>query len=290
MPRWTNSPAGSGGSAGDEGAGHPTAVGIILIAIALASALFGGTVFAVLVALIATIMYLEWSRMVGALGLRLASSSASSTACCPPSRCCGSASARNMQGIGTGFDLLIWVFLVVWSTDIGAYFAGRAIGGPKLAPSISPNKTVAGLVGGVVSAALLAGAWVDATSDLPADLLWLAAPLRGRGAAGRPVRKRAEAAGGGQGQRHLAAGPWRAARPAGRAGAGCGADRGIDGHGRAMTRRTISILGATGSVGTSTLDLVERNPGPVRGRRADRGQNVDGAGRCGAANRCASSP
>lgn len=80
------------------------------------------------------------------------------------------------QGIGTGFDLLIWVFLVVWSTDIGAYFAGRAIGGRKLAPSISPNKTIAGLVGGVASAALLAGAWVDLVK-LPGILLWLAVPF-----------------------------------------------------------------------------------------------------------------
>ena len=65
------------------------------------------------------------------------------------------------QGIGSSFDLLIWVFLVVWSTDIGAFFAGRAIGGPKLAPSISPNKTIAGLIGGVISATVLAGVWVN---------------------------------------------------------------------------------------------------------------------------------
>ena len=71
-----------------------------------------------------------------------------------------------MQG-SAGFDLLIWVFLVIWATDIGAYFAGRAIGGPKLAPSISPNKTMAGLVGGVASAALLGGAWVDCCRACP---------------------------------------------------------------------------------------------------------------------------
>ena len=62
---------------------------------------------------------------------------------------------------------------MVWATDIGAYFAGRAIGGPKLAPSVSPNKTIAGLIGGVICAAVLAGAWVYYV-QLPAKLLWLA--------------------------------------------------------------------------------------------------------------------
>lgn len=149
-----------------------TAVGIILIGIALASALFGGTVFAVLVALIATVMYLEWSRMVGNWGLEW---KVFGFLYCllPAVSLLWIRERAEYAGIGTGFDLLIWVFLVVWATDIGAYFAGRAIGGPKLAPSISPNKTVAGLVGGVISAAILAGAWVYYVR-LPANLLWLA--------------------------------------------------------------------------------------------------------------------
>jgi phosphatidate cytidylyltransferase len=57
-------------------------------------------------------------------------------------------------------NLLLWVFIVTWATDIGAYFVGRALGKKKLAPSISPNKTVAGLYGGVAAATLLGGAWV----------------------------------------------------------------------------------------------------------------------------------
>ncbi|MFQ5773196.1 MAG: phosphatidate cytidylyltransferase [Kiloniellaceae bacterium] len=52
-----------------------------------------------------------------------------------------------------GRELVFWLLAVVWSTDVGAYFAGRALGGPKLAPSISPNKTWAGLGGGMLAAA-----------------------------------------------------------------------------------------------------------------------------------------
>lgn len=58
-----------------------------------------------------------------------------------------------------GLGLLLYVMLAVWATDIGAYAAGRSIGGPKLAPRLSPKKTWAGLIGGVVSSAL-AGALV----------------------------------------------------------------------------------------------------------------------------------
>jgi phosphatidate cytidylyltransferase len=65
---------------------------------------------------------------------------------------------------------LIWTMVVVWGTDTGAYAAGRAIGGPRLAPRISPNKTWAGLLGGMVSAAVLGGlaaVWLDPDRWLP---------------------------------------------------------------------------------------------------------------------------
>lgn len=51
--------------------------------------------------------------------------------------------------------LVIWLFFAVWAMDVGGYFAGKGIGGPKLAPKISPKKTWAGLIGGMVLAALV---------------------------------------------------------------------------------------------------------------------------------------
>jgi phosphatidate cytidylyltransferase len=55
-----------------------------------------------------------------------------------------------------GFVVMLFVFATVWATDILAYFVGRAIGGPKLAPRISPGKTWSGAIGGAI-AAVVAG-------------------------------------------------------------------------------------------------------------------------------------
>ena len=54
-----------------------------------------------------------------------------------------------------GLGNLLFLFLVVWASDVGAYLAGRLLGGPKLAPAISPNKTWAGALGGLAAAALI---------------------------------------------------------------------------------------------------------------------------------------
>lgn len=51
-----------------------------------------------------------------------------------------------------GLVSMLFVFAIVWATDIFAYFVGRTIGGPKLAPRISPGKTWSGAVGGAISA------------------------------------------------------------------------------------------------------------------------------------------
>ena len=56
----------------------------------------------------------------------------------------------------SGTALLIWLLAMVWSTDIGAYIAGRSLGGPKLIPALSPKKTWSGLFGGMLAAGLVA--------------------------------------------------------------------------------------------------------------------------------------
>jgi len=64
---------------------------------------------------------------------------------------------------------LIFLVLTIWGSDIGAYAAGRLIGGPKLAPLISPGKTWSGAVGGLAGACL-AGVLAAALFPVPLDL------------------------------------------------------------------------------------------------------------------------
>jgi phosphatidate cytidylyltransferase len=75
-----------------------------------------------------------------------------------------------------GFAAILWVFLVVWSADTLAYFAGRIIGGPKLAPVISPKKTWAGLGGAVAGSALVSFIFARVTQ---LDGVWTLAILAG---------------------------------------------------------------------------------------------------------------
>jgi phosphatidate cytidylyltransferase len=134
-----------------------TATGLILIAAALLTAVLDGTVFAVFVAAIATAMFYEWTRI--ARGWGAAWYLGGFVYALVPALALLWVRERDAHGL----DLLLWVFIVTWSTDIGAYFAGRRFGRRKLAPTISPGKTVEGLYGGIAAATLLAGAWALAT-------------------------------------------------------------------------------------------------------------------------------
>ena len=71
-----------------------------------------------------------------------------------------------------GFALMIVLFATIWCTDIFAFFGGRAIGGPRLAPVISPKKTWSGFVSGLLGGAV--GGIVAALLFGGAPLLWIA--------------------------------------------------------------------------------------------------------------------
>ena len=67
-----------------------------------------------------------------------------------------------------GFTAVLFVFAVVWSSDTAAYAAGRSIGGPKLWPRVSPNKTWAGLAGALTAGALAAAVFAILEPEAPA--------------------------------------------------------------------------------------------------------------------------
>jgi phosphatidate cytidylyltransferase len=143
-----------------------TALGLAVIA--LMAAVVGGYAFAILAAAAATGMFYEWLRIVRGWGIGWAIGGF--FYCLLPALAL--LWIRDRSG-DEGLSLLLWVFLVTWATDIGAYFVGRAIGKRKLAPSISPGKTIEGLWGGAAAAAVFGAAWVWATG-LGAPLVILA--------------------------------------------------------------------------------------------------------------------
>jgi phosphatidate cytidylyltransferase len=127
--------------------------GVALVLLALAAAFKGGTAFAIAVAAIATVMYYEWSRIVRGWG---------------PAWMVGGFFYALVPAIALlwlrerdlhGLFVVLWVFIVTWATDVGGYFVGRRYGRRRLAPTLSPKKTVEGLYGGVGLATLLGGAW-----------------------------------------------------------------------------------------------------------------------------------
>lgn len=148
--------------------GVRTASAIVMVAVAGTALWLGGPVWTAFVVLVALGVYWEWARLalaftrgpvvrgawllgglvyVGLAGAMLAQLRVSSD----------------------GIAQTLAVALAVIGTDIGAYFAGRTFGGPKIAPAISPSKTWSGLGGGMLGATL-AYAGVQAASGIP--VMW----------------------------------------------------------------------------------------------------------------------
>ncbi len=121
---------------------------IVLIPFALAAAYYGGWAFALFWAAAAIAVAWEWTRLVKG----------------PAWIACGFVYAAAMFAApvwlraDTAYGLLaiVLLFAIVWSTDIFGYFAGRAIGGPKLMPSVSPKKTWSGAIAGTLGAMIVA--------------------------------------------------------------------------------------------------------------------------------------
>jgi phosphatidate cytidylyltransferase len=123
----------------------------VMIPVAIGIAYAGGWLWAGLVTLISIGLFVEWRSIVGAhrygwIALGVVYAAAALTA---------SVAVRFDQV--WGFTALMFVLLIVWVTDIGGYFAGRGIGGPKLWPRVSPKKTWAGAIGGMVLSLVVGG-------------------------------------------------------------------------------------------------------------------------------------
>lgn len=128
----------------------------IMLVVAIAALVIGGSVFDAFVAVVALVAFAEFVLLVfkatAGFAVRLAAIVA------------GALYFAAAGGVlaGAGDFLVVLILGVTIFTDTFAYFTGRAIGGPRVAPSISPNKTWAGLIGGMIGAALWLVLWVVA--------------------------------------------------------------------------------------------------------------------------------
>ena len=169
-----------------------------------------------------------------------------------------------------GRALLLFLLVLTAAADVGAFFGGRRFGRRKLAPVVSPGKTWEGLATGMLAASLAAAGGAVLLGQATAPV---ARALRGRGArvgGRRPRREHVQAAYGSQGQRQLASGSRRRARSHRQPHRG-----GTDVHARIAEPRLgrmtgIAVLGSTGSIGVSTLDVVARHPDAFPGGYAGR--------------------
>ncbi len=203
---------------------------------------------------------------------------------------------------GAGFLALIFVLLIVWVTDIGGYFAGRGIGGPKLWPRVSPKKTWAGAAGGLVLSLVIAAAFALLGFGRMLPLLVFGAVLSVVSQLGDLFESAVKRRFGVKDSSHLIPGHgglldrldgFVAAIVSppllGSCGAALMASAAVSWFGDVMSAvplrnnkaaasavRGITVLGATGSIGDSTMDLLRASPERYRVEALTANTNVAG--------------
>ncbi|BBB09265.1 phosphatidate cytidylyltransferase [Sphingopyxis sp. EG6] len=143
---------------------------IILFAIAGTALWFGGLAFGLLLLVGGALVLVEWFQLVKRMTLGGGAKAALNAL--GPILVLGAMAGLSFIRDQLGMTAALWVFGMVWATDIGAYFAGRAFGGARLAPKISPSKTWSGLIGGMV-AALIASATIGDRAGIIGVPLWI---------------------------------------------------------------------------------------------------------------------
>lgn len=134
-----------------------TLASLVLIPPALGLIYLGGIYYDLLILALAVLMSAEWSRIVNTNIViniprhsQLLWNIAGVIYTISPCVC-----LIYIRDIPNGLEVTLWLISCVWATDIGAYFIGLSVGGPKIARRISPTKTWAGLLGGMLCSAIV---------------------------------------------------------------------------------------------------------------------------------------
>jgi phosphatidate cytidylyltransferase len=128
----------------------------ILAPLVLFIIFMGGSLYNTLIVAVAVIMSFEWQDIINSPIQELDSKSKKRWENLGIAYVTiFAASLIYLRGIENGFSIVLLMLLIVWATDIAAFFTGRLLKGPKICTRISPNKTWSGLVGGMVAAGFI---------------------------------------------------------------------------------------------------------------------------------------